>query len=80
MYSSTSLEKSYELPNGQSISIGSESFRAPEILFHSSFLENRRDCTGLHTATVNSITKCASGVRKELYSNVVLVCLEDLRT
>ncbi|BHF77487.1 Actin-6 [Sparganum proliferum] len=68
--SSSSLEKSYELPDGQIIKVENEQFRCPEALFQPSFLG--QESVGIHEATFNSIMKSDLDIRKDLYSNIVL--------
>merc|ERR1711904_228772 len=60
---SSDKEKTYELPDGNIITVGSERFRCPEVLFQASVI---------HDTTFQSIMKCDVDIRKDLYSNVVL--------
>jgi len=64
------VEKQYELPDGKVITIGSERFRTPEVLFQPSFIG--KESEGVHRLTYDSIQKCDVDIRRDLYTNIVL--------
>jgi actin-related protein len=67
---SSEIEKQYELPDGQVISIGNERFRCPEVLFKPNLIG--KEANGIHRTTYDSIMKCDVDIRKDLYGNIVL--------
>jgi len=67
---SSEVEKDYELPDGQVITVGNERFRCPEALFQPSLIG--LEAAGVHQTTFNSIMKCDVDIRKDLYANIVL--------
>merc|ERR1719159_2146714 len=67
---SSDKEKTYELPDGNIITVGNERFRCPEVLFQPSFMG--MEASGIHDTTFQSIMKCDVDIRKDLYANVVL--------
>jgi actin beta/gamma 1 len=67
---SSELEKQFELPDGNVISVANERFRCPEVLFQPSFIG--KEAQGIHDTTFNTIMKCDVDIRKDLYANVVL--------
>jgi len=64
------VEKNYELPDGNVVTIGSERFRCAEVLFKPNLIGKEDD--GIHKLTFTSIMKCDVDIRKDLYANTVM--------
>ena len=65
------LKKTFLLPDGQEISIGSERFQAPEVLFQPKLMGY--DFQGVGHLTQNSIRKCDFDIEKSLYENIMII-------
>jgi actin-related protein len=64
------IEKSYELPDGQIITLGNERFRVPEVLFEPSMIGHEE--LGVQSMTFQTIMSCDVDIRKDLFANVVV--------
>ncbi|GAB2243694.1 hypothetical protein Droror1_Dr00023822 [Drosera rotundifolia] len=72
----------YELPDGQTIEIGADRFKIPDIMFNSSlaltipgmesFAELAPSVRGLPQMVLESIKKCDFDIRRELFSSILL--------
>lgn len=65
-----SVDASYELPDGQIITVGNQRFRTPEVLFQPSLVG--KELQGIHQAIYKTIQGCDIDIRKDLYQNIVL--------
>ncbi|TFG04596.1 MAG: actin, cytoplasmic 2 [Promethearchaeota archaeon] len=64
------MEKSFMLPDGETISVGVERFLAPEVFFNPSVVGKELDA--LDDVVVGAINECDVDLRRDLYSNIVL--------
>jgi hypothetical protein len=67
---SSCTEKTYDLPDGQVITVGNERFRVAEALFAPAMIG--RDDLGIQDLTFQAIMSCDVDIRKDLYTNVVV--------
>ncbi|EUB58199.1 Actin, cytoplasmic [Echinococcus granulosus] len=65
-----SMEKHYEMPDGQLIHVSTERFQSPEILFSPQLIG--REIYGIHEALHHVIEGCEIDLRRTMYKNVVL--------
>jgi len=70
VYAEQNKEEVHKLPDGRDITIGSQLFRCPEVLFQPSKMG--KEFQGIHEAAFQSIMKCDPDIRKDLYGNIIL--------
>ncbi len=64
----SSLEKTYDMPDGTVLTVGSERFRCPEVLFDPKMIG--REFGGIHQVCNESIQLSDIDIRKDLYANI----------
>lgn len=64
------LEKTFEMPDGSTIGVTTERFRAPEVLFNPGLLG--KEANGIHMAAFECIMKCDIDIRKHLFNSILL--------
>ena len=69
--SSSTLEKTYQLPDGETIKIDCERFLCPEALFDPSLIIPDTFYEGIHLTTYKSIMKCKEDIRNDIFKKIV---------
>ncbi|MEA2070273.1 MAG: actin, cytoplasmic 2 [Asgard group archaeon] len=64
------MEKTYQMPDGNVLTIGTERFLAPEVFFQPQQIG--KEAQPLDDAIFQAINKCDVDLRRELYQNIVL--------
>jgi actin-related protein len=69
---SSACQKSYQLPDGQMITVNSARFCAPEALFNPGLIKEGDEVLGMHSMGHATIQECDVDIRKDLYQNIIL--------
>jgi actin-related protein len=69
-YRNNDVNRNYETPDGNIISVRDERFRCPECLFNTREIGIRE--SGIHETINKSVMRCEENIRKDMYNNIVL--------
>lgn len=69
---SSTHQKVYELPDGQTVSVNTPRFMAPEALFNPGLIKQGDETPGMHELCNLSLKECDVDVRSDLYGNLIL--------
>ena len=69
---STELSKNYILPDGQSVTVNTPRFLAPEALFNPGLIKEGDEAPGMHQMCHKSAQECDVDIRRDLYGNIIL--------
>ena len=64
------MEKSYMLPDGETLTVGVERFLAPEVMFNPGAVG--KETAPMDEVIVEAVSKCDIDLRRDLYANIVL--------
>jgi actin, other eukaryote len=67
---SSILDEIYELPDGNTVVVGSERFTCAEVLFNPTIMGKLE--TGLHESAYKAIMRCDESIRGDIFSNIIL--------
>jgi len=70
LVSANATSAAVKLPDGRTINVGAERFRAPELLFDPSLVGSREH--GIHDMCAAALARCDADLRAEMYANIVL--------
>ena len=70
IHSNPSMWRTYELPNGSTITLRDERIKCPEALFNPYLVGNNSE--GIHEQCYECIKRCSSHIQQLMYENIVL--------